>query len=188
VIDGADGRTSLVSNVLKVALGNLPPGSNTGGSSAAGTASLVGDFDGNGQVDGADFLAWQRGAGSAEELAAWQADYGISETSGATAALDAAFAGDSSSDFLESLRLANANLDLAGQGGEEVDRLFDDELDGEAPAVVDLVASARSSAAIDAFSQADQDDPVGSVDLIAEDDEISPELTAEFERAFASNL
>jgi pectinesterase len=38
------------------------------------------DFDGDGDVDGQDFLVWQRGdspnAGSAEDLALWQAQYG----------------------------------------------------------------------------------------------------------------
>lgn len=44
----------------------------------AGTTS--GDFDGDGDVDGADFLAWQRGESpnplSAADLAAWQTNYG----------------------------------------------------------------------------------------------------------------
>ena len=38
------------------------------------------DFDGDGHVDGRDFLIWQRGEspnpGSAEDLALWQAQYG----------------------------------------------------------------------------------------------------------------
>jgi hypothetical protein len=41
---------------------------------------LSGDFDGDGDVDGRDFLAWQRGESpdplSAEDLALWQAEYG----------------------------------------------------------------------------------------------------------------
>ena len=40
---------------------------------------LAGDFDADGNVDGADFLEWQRGVGSdnqANELANWQANYG----------------------------------------------------------------------------------------------------------------
>ena len=42
--------------------------------------SSPGDFDGDGDVDGRDFLAWQRGDSpsptSATDLAAWQANYG----------------------------------------------------------------------------------------------------------------
>jgi hypothetical protein len=41
---------------------------------------LPGDFDGDLDVDGRDFLAWQRGASpnpfSADDLADWQASYG----------------------------------------------------------------------------------------------------------------
>jgi fibronectin-binding autotransporter adhesin len=40
-----------------------------------------GDFDGDGDVDGRDFLLWQRGSSpdprSADDLAAWQANYGV---------------------------------------------------------------------------------------------------------------
>lgn len=47
-----------------------------------GGASQPGDFDGDGDVDGADYLAWQRGnspnPGSAADLAAWQDNYGTS--------------------------------------------------------------------------------------------------------------
>ncbi len=43
-------------------------------------ASQPGDFDGDGDVDGRDFLRWQRGQSqsplSASDLAAWQANYG----------------------------------------------------------------------------------------------------------------
>ena len=38
-------------------------------------ASLPGDFDGDGEVDGADFLTWQRDT-SVGDLANWQANYG----------------------------------------------------------------------------------------------------------------
>ncbi len=42
---------------------------------------LPGDFDGDGDVDGRDFLAWQRGGSpnplSASDLADWQANYGM---------------------------------------------------------------------------------------------------------------
>ena len=41
----------------------------------------AGDFDGDGDVDGRDFLAWQRGQSpdplSAGDLADWQANYGV---------------------------------------------------------------------------------------------------------------
>jgi uncharacterized protein YjbI with pentapeptide repeats len=43
--------------------------------------SQTGDFDGDGDVDGPDFLAWQRGESpnplSADDLADWQANYGF---------------------------------------------------------------------------------------------------------------
>ena len=48
------------------------------GGTGLGTAQ--GNFDGDGDVDGRDFLIWQRGgsptAGSAEDLTAWQTNYG----------------------------------------------------------------------------------------------------------------
>jgi hypothetical protein len=37
-----------------------------------------GDFDGDGDVDGRDFLVWQRNNGSAADLAIWQEQYGSS--------------------------------------------------------------------------------------------------------------
>ncbi|MBN1853936.1 MAG: hypothetical protein JW829_14485 [Pirellulales bacterium] len=46
----------------------------------AGLPGLGGDFEGDGDVDGADFLAWQRGESpnpfSSSDLAAWQANFG----------------------------------------------------------------------------------------------------------------
>jgi hypothetical protein len=45
-------------------------------------AGIAGDFDGDGDVDGRDFLRWQRGGSpnplSAGDLALWQAGYGNS--------------------------------------------------------------------------------------------------------------
>lgn len=44
-----------------------------------GTASLTGDFDLDGDVDGADFLRWQQGLGTiydSSDLTAWQANFG----------------------------------------------------------------------------------------------------------------
>ena len=43
-----------------------------------GVAGTPGDFDLDGDVDGLDFLKWQRDDGSAAGLAAWQANYGTS--------------------------------------------------------------------------------------------------------------
>lgn len=44
------------------------------------TMPLLGDFDGDGDVDGRDFLVWQRGGSptpfSASDLAMWRANYG----------------------------------------------------------------------------------------------------------------
>ncbi len=38
---------------------------------------VAGDFDNDGDVDGADFLAWQRDGLSATDLAAWEANFGM---------------------------------------------------------------------------------------------------------------
>ena len=48
---------------------------------------LPGDFDGDNDVDGLDFLVWQRNDGTPAGLAAWEANYGNSliEPSGSTA-------------------------------------------------------------------------------------------------------
>jgi hypothetical protein len=49
----------------------------------------TGDFDNDGDVDGRDFLIWQRGESphphSVDELAAWEANYGAGELSASTA-------------------------------------------------------------------------------------------------------
>jgi hypothetical protein len=68
VID-AGARTSPMSNVLKIALNDLPPGSNP-------FVPLPGDFDADDDVDGADFLLWQRSDLRADELVAWTANFG----------------------------------------------------------------------------------------------------------------
>jgi len=50
---------------------------------------LPGDFDGDGSVDGADFLAWQRGFGAAfglEDLTDWETNFGASSGFGDAAA------------------------------------------------------------------------------------------------------
>ena len=44
----------------------------------------TGDFDGNGTIDGADFLKWQRDGGRADELDAWQTNYGTLAPSAST--------------------------------------------------------------------------------------------------------
>ena len=46
-------------------------------------ATLAGDFDGDLDVDGSDFLLWQRTDGSAAGLAAWQSNYGNSQLASA---------------------------------------------------------------------------------------------------------
>jgi hypothetical protein len=47
-----------------------------GFSGGQGLGAAQGNFDGDGDVDGRDFLVWQRGAASATDLAAWQENYG----------------------------------------------------------------------------------------------------------------
>lgn len=53
------------------------------------TAGEAGDFDGDGDVDGRDFLVWQRGNSpsslSASDLADWQNNYGLATLAAATA-------------------------------------------------------------------------------------------------------
>jgi hypothetical protein len=55
------------------------------------SGGLAGDFDGNGQVDGADFVVWQRGGSpnpvSAGDLATWRANFGSTGASGSIGAV-----------------------------------------------------------------------------------------------------
>jgi len=57
----------------------------------ASVASILGDFDGDGIVDGADFLEWQRGNSptplSQTDLGDWQANYGLPAIVAAAAAV-----------------------------------------------------------------------------------------------------
>lgn len=57
----------------------------------SGGGGAGGDFDGNGRVDGNDFLSWQRGQSpnplSASDLADWRANYGAGGAAAATAAV-----------------------------------------------------------------------------------------------------
>jgi hypothetical protein len=66
--------------VLQANLGG--PGSinlaNIAGNQYVAVAVPSGDFDSDGDVDGRDFLTWQRNNGSASELAIWQQQYGSS--------------------------------------------------------------------------------------------------------------
>jgi hypothetical protein len=52
-------------------------------------ATTIGDFDSDGDVDGRDFLAWQRGNSptplSASDLADWQGNYGFGALAATTA-------------------------------------------------------------------------------------------------------
>jgi len=63
----------LVDNVVVTALATQIPG-------------LPGDFDVDGDVDGADFLAWQRDLGDASNLALWEANFGETGAAGAVLA------------------------------------------------------------------------------------------------------
>ena len=50
-------------------------------------AGLDGDFDVDGDVDGNDFLVWQRGAATPADLALWQGNYGAPNSSAAAGAV-----------------------------------------------------------------------------------------------------
>jgi glucose/arabinose dehydrogenase len=68
----------------------------TGGSAAAAAPDIPGDFefDGDGDVDGADFLAWQRGLGTsrdAADLAKWRGNYGVASVTDASPPADVAW-------------------------------------------------------------------------------------------------
>jgi len=61
-----------------------------GGVQFAAAAGLAGDFNGDGRVDGADFLVWQRGVGgphNAATLATWKANFGMGAAEAATSAV-----------------------------------------------------------------------------------------------------
>jgi hypothetical protein len=51
---------------------------NVAGNQFVSVAVPSGDFDGDGNIDGRDFLTWQRNNGSAADLAIWQEQYGSS--------------------------------------------------------------------------------------------------------------
>jgi T5SS/PEP-CTERM-associated repeat protein len=81
IIDGA----SLSSTFNTLQLPSLPSGISWNATQLYTTGSLLvtiaGDFDADGDVDGRDFLLWQRGGSlnpfSATDLADWQANYGM---------------------------------------------------------------------------------------------------------------
>ena len=50
-------------------------------------ATQPGDFNGDGTIDGSDFLTWQRDLGTPEDLAAWQTNYGQAASSALSAAI-----------------------------------------------------------------------------------------------------
>ena len=69
------------------ALLNIDPGGGILVGLTSAIPSLTGDFDGDSDVDGADFLKWQRDGGSASGLAVWEANYGTSAIVSASAAV-----------------------------------------------------------------------------------------------------
>ncbi len=50
-------------------------------------AGVAGDFDGDNDVDGADFLKWQRDSGDAAELALWETNFGTTAAAAAVASV-----------------------------------------------------------------------------------------------------
>jgi hypothetical protein len=53
----------------------------------AAPPAIPGDFDGDGDVDGADFLVWQRDLGDAPNLTPWEGNYGAPAAQAAAAAV-----------------------------------------------------------------------------------------------------
>jgi len=84
-----DGRASVFNDLGQVVF----RASFTDGSSGIFVSNLVasnpfsGDFDFDGDVDGSDFLEWQRSDGSASELLDWQTSYGNASSSVLAAAI-----------------------------------------------------------------------------------------------------
>jgi hypothetical protein len=82
-INWSNANNSEISSITGMGTGNdiVLIGQSTGG--------LPGDFDDDGDVDGRDFLAWQRGQStnplSAEDLADWQGNYGMAPLASASA-------------------------------------------------------------------------------------------------------
>jgi hypothetical protein len=102
VVQTADGRTSHLSNVIRAALNNLPPGSVGSVHSVPLVEAPAGDYDGDGRADGSDFLLWQQTVGAAveagagsdgsgdgvvdgEDLGVWQENFGAVELVGVVA-------------------------------------------------------------------------------------------------------
>ncbi len=59
----------------------------------ASGAGVPGDFDGDSDVDGADFLKWQRDSGDAAELALWETNFGTTAAVAAVASVPEPAAG-----------------------------------------------------------------------------------------------
>lgn len=98
---------------------------------------LAGDFDNDGDVDGRDFLRWQRGGSpaplSSGDLSSWQGQYGTSGPSAISDPLSALTSTTESSDLLEAISLlstsvAEATSDdetlIASEYSGEVDQAF----------------------------------------------------------------
>jgi hypothetical protein len=49
------------------------------------TASLAGDFNGDGTVDAADYVIWRKSGGTAQQYAEWRANFGMSGPGGGSA-------------------------------------------------------------------------------------------------------
>src|SRR4029079_8778299 len=76
VVDLPGGGTGAVSNVLKVALKNLPPDSSAAAALiSAGAPEFFGDYNGDGVVDGADFLVMQHSTSTGDDMQTWQAGF-----------------------------------------------------------------------------------------------------------------
>jgi hypothetical protein len=86
---GTNSYEDLMGNVLRLMLRHDEGSPSAGGSPidgsfgmdniqlASATPMRAGDFDDDGDVDGVDFLRWQRSDGAAETLTNWQGNYGM---------------------------------------------------------------------------------------------------------------